>query len=185
MSASPSRDAEEAKTPNPVDLHVGARIRMQRKALGLSQETLGEALGLTFQQVQKYERGANRVSASKLFDAARTLQVPIAWFFDGLADPLQSAQGSEAQTPDPFSAMYCAPYGAQIAQDYARLSNLDRSLVAGLVRRFADGAGDLPAAALSAGMSAAEMIEDDAVRIQVKSEIQSQADLRRHYRRVA
>jgi transcriptional regulator with XRE-family HTH domain len=75
------------RRPNPVDLHVGARIRMRRKILGVSQERLAEALGLTFQQVQKYERGANRVSASKLYEIARTLQSSVAYFFEGLGDP--------------------------------------------------------------------------------------------------
>ena len=71
---------------HPVDLHVGQRIRARRKALGVSQGRLAEALGLTFQQVQKYERGANRVSASKLWDIARTLQVDVSHFFSGLED---------------------------------------------------------------------------------------------------
>jgi transcriptional regulator with XRE-family HTH domain len=74
--------------PNPVDLHVGARIRMRRKLLGVSQERLADQLGLTFQQVQKYERGANRVSASKLYEIARALQTSVAYFFDGLADTI-------------------------------------------------------------------------------------------------
>lgn len=74
----------EDTPPHPVDLHVGSRIRIQRKTLGVSQSTLAETLGLTFQQVQKYERGANRVSASKLFEIANTLQVSIAYFFEGL-----------------------------------------------------------------------------------------------------
>ena len=77
-----------SRGPAPVDSHVGARIRIRRKLLGLSQSRLAEALNLTFQQVQKYERGTNRVSASKLYDIARFLQVPIAYFFEGLADPL-------------------------------------------------------------------------------------------------
>ena len=81
-------DKDQDRTPNPVDLHVGARIRMRRKILGVSQERLADDLGLTFQQVQKYERGANRVSASKLYEIARSLQAPISYFFDGLADPL-------------------------------------------------------------------------------------------------
>jgi transcriptional regulator with XRE-family HTH domain len=68
--------------PSPVDLHVGARIKLRRSLLGLSQEKLGDALGLTFQQVQKYERGANRVSASRLYDIARVLDVPVNFFFD-------------------------------------------------------------------------------------------------------
>ena len=76
------------RSPNPVDLHVGGRIRMRRRILGISQEKLADALGLTFQQVQKYERGANRVSASKLYEIARTLQAPITYFFEGLADPM-------------------------------------------------------------------------------------------------
>src|SRR6195952_1505577 len=75
------------RSPHPVDLHVGARIRMRRKVLGVSQEKLADELGLTFQQVQKYERGANRVSASKLYEIARSLSAPISYFFDGLSDP--------------------------------------------------------------------------------------------------
>ena len=76
--------APAAEGPSPIDLHVGARIKLRRSLLGLSQERLGEALGLTFQQVQKYERGANRVSASRLHDLARVLDVPISFFFDDL-----------------------------------------------------------------------------------------------------
>ena len=70
-----------ADGPHPVDIHVGARIRMHRKLLGISQEKLGDALALTFQQVQKYERGANRVGASRLFEIARILDVPIGFFY--------------------------------------------------------------------------------------------------------
>jgi len=92
-------DKDQDRTPNPVDLHVGARIRMRRKILGVSQEKLADDLGLTFQQVQKYERGANRVSASKLYEIARSLQAPISYFFDGLADPL-AAQAEVAGAGD-------------------------------------------------------------------------------------
>jgi ribosome-binding protein aMBF1 (putative translation factor) len=67
--------------PNPIDVHVGSRIRLRRTLLGLSQERLADALGLTFQQVQKYERGANRVSSSRLYDLARTLDVSLPYFF--------------------------------------------------------------------------------------------------------
>jgi transcriptional regulator with XRE-family HTH domain len=72
--------------PNPIDAHVGARVRLRRTLLGMSQEKLGEAIGLTFQQVQKYERGANRVGASRLFDLSRVLDVPISFFFDDMSD---------------------------------------------------------------------------------------------------
>lgn len=68
---------------NPVDVYVGARVKLRRQLIGMSQEKLGEALALTFQQVQKYERGANRVSASKLHRIAEVLDVPISYFFDG------------------------------------------------------------------------------------------------------
>lgn len=72
--------------PHAVDVHVGGRVRLRRTLLGLSQEKLGEAVGVTFQQVQKYERGANRVSASMLWKVAQALDVPISFFFDGLDD---------------------------------------------------------------------------------------------------
>ena len=70
--------------PSPVDVHVGRRVRMRRTLLGMSQTTLGEAIGLTFQQVQKYERGTNRVSSSRLYDVARVLDVPVEFFFEDM-----------------------------------------------------------------------------------------------------
>ena len=78
--------------PSPVDVHVGARIRLRRTLLGMSQERLGDALGLTFQQVQKYERGVNRVGASRLFDLSRILDVPINFFYENMADGASSAE---------------------------------------------------------------------------------------------
>src|SRR4029434_2231795 len=71
--------------PNPIDVHVGSRIRLRRTLLGMSQERLAEAIGLTFQQVQKYERGANRVGSSRLFDLARVLDVQLSYFFDEMS----------------------------------------------------------------------------------------------------
>ena len=79
--------AIEQSGPNPIDLHVGSRIRLRRKVLGVSQESLAADLGLTFQQIQKYERGTNRVSASKLYEIARSLQTTTSYFFEGFADP--------------------------------------------------------------------------------------------------
>ncbi|HJS31162.1 MAG TPA: helix-turn-helix transcriptional regulator [Alphaproteobacteria bacterium] len=70
--------------PNPIDIHVGQRVRQRRTLLGMSQEKLGQALGLTFQQVQKYERGANRVGASRLFEMACILDVPVGYFFEDI-----------------------------------------------------------------------------------------------------
>jgi transcriptional regulator with XRE-family HTH domain len=75
--------------PNPIDIHVGSRVRLRRNMLGLSQEKLGEAIGLTFQQVQKYERGANRIGASRLLELSRVLGVPVAFFYDE-TDPVHA-----------------------------------------------------------------------------------------------
>jgi transcriptional regulator with XRE-family HTH domain len=90
----PPRYGRGTGIPNPVDVHVGKRIRMRRLLLGMNQETLANALGLTFQQVQKYEGGANRVSASRLSEMATILGVPIAFFFGDLQtdDAPQSAE---------------------------------------------------------------------------------------------
>ena len=79
--------------PNPVDIHVGSRVRLRRTLLGLSQEKLGDAVGLTFQQIQKYERVANRIGASRLFQLSRILDVPITFFFDELPAALKTTQG--------------------------------------------------------------------------------------------
>ena len=90
VAAFPSVEGEPAdpqSRPSPIDVHVGSRIRLRRTLLGMSQERLGDSLGLTFQQVQKYERGANRVGASRLFDLSRVLDVPVSFFFDDLPAP--------------------------------------------------------------------------------------------------
>jgi transcriptional regulator with XRE-family HTH domain len=71
-----------SENPDPVDIHVGSRLRMRRNLVGLSQEQLGKSLGLTFQQIQKYERGINRMGSSRLFQIAKTLSVPVAYFFE-------------------------------------------------------------------------------------------------------
>lgn len=82
------------KLPNPVDVHVGARVRMRRMLIGMSQEKLGESLGLTFQQVQKYEKGSNRIGASRLYQIGAVLGVPIEFFFEGLERD-QAADGAD------------------------------------------------------------------------------------------
>jgi transcriptional regulator with XRE-family HTH domain len=71
------------KSPNPVDRHVGSRVRMRRMLVGMSQEKLGDALGITFQQIQKYEKGTNRIGASRLHQIARVLSVPVEFFYEG------------------------------------------------------------------------------------------------------
>ena len=78
--------------PNPVDIHVGSRVRLRRTLLGMSQKKLGNALGLTFQQIQKYERGANRIGSSRLFLLSRILDVPVSFFFDDMAPEVASGR---------------------------------------------------------------------------------------------
>ena len=94
---------------HPVDVHVGRRVRVRRTLLGLSQEKLGEALDLTFQQVQKYERGANRISASRLYQIGHLLDVPVSYFFEELTEPethqtagIQLSETTEKFEQDPL-----------------------------------------------------------------------------------
>jgi transcriptional regulator with XRE-family HTH domain len=82
----PSHDIKYRNGPSPIDLHVGSRIRSRRQLCGMSQESLGQVLNLTFQQVQKYECGTNRVGASRLFEISRILDVPVSYFFDDMTD---------------------------------------------------------------------------------------------------
>src|SRR5690349_12335677 len=83
------RGSPQKDIPNPIDVRVGARLRLRRNMLGISQEKLGEMIGLTFQQVQKYERGANRIGASRLYELSRVLDVPVSFFFDD-TDPVRA-----------------------------------------------------------------------------------------------
>jgi transcriptional regulator with XRE-family HTH domain len=90
------------KTPHPIDRHVGARLRMRRMLVGMSQEKLGEALGITFQQIQKYEKGANRIGASRLQELARILNVPPAFFFEDAP----SGEAAPAGFAEPSASSY-------------------------------------------------------------------------------
>lgn len=83
------------RAANPVDVHVGARVRIRRQVLKMSQERLGDQLGVTFQQVQKYERGSNRIGASRLWRLAQVLDVPVSYFFEGLSDDIESGEFTE------------------------------------------------------------------------------------------
>lgn len=138
MSTDHESPADAERSPNPVDLHVGARIRMRRKILGVSQERLAEGLGLTFQQVQKYERGANRVSASKLYEIARSLQAPVSYFFEGLADPSEPDAGQDARG-DQVHEFLMTPEGLELATLFPRLTRAPvRRRLLDLVRSMAE-----------------------------------------------
>lgn len=124
--AADSRENVGMHGPHPVDRHVGLRIRMRRKELNISQERLAEALGLTFQQVQKYERAANRVSASKLFEIARALNASVAYFYEGLA------AGDEIEAP---SAPNLEAHAFLLTSEGAELATLFPKLGRSRVRR--------------------------------------------------
>ncbi|TCS65053.1 helix-turn-helix domain-containing protein [Varunaivibrio sulfuroxidans] len=103
--------ARPVGVPRPVDVHVGARLRQRRTLIGMSQEKLGEAVGLTFQQIQKYERGANRIGASRLFELSQILDVPVSYFFEDMSNEVKKAavngqrtlpETSEASESDPL-----------------------------------------------------------------------------------
>lgn len=120
------------KAPNPVDKYVGSRVRMRRIMLGMSQEKLGEALGLTFQQVQKYEKGTNRVGASRIQQIAEILQVPVSFLFEGGPTGLAKADGSsEAASPSYVSDFLATTDGLSLTRAFTRISDakLRRSIV--------------------------------------------------------
>ena len=113
------------KAPNPIDRHVGSRVRMRRMMLSMSQEKLGDALGLTFQQVQKYEKGANRIGASRLQQISRILQVPVSFFFDGApAQPGDKPNGFEdAPSPSYVADFLSTSDGLALTKAFVRIKN--------------------------------------------------------------
>lgn len=102
--------------PHSADLHVGARLRFRRKMMNLSQTDLAEALGITFQQIQKYERGANRISASKIYEAACFLGVTVTFFFEGLGDPQIIAPANEV-----MQKLTMLPDGVELANKWPKI----------------------------------------------------------------
>jgi transcriptional regulator with XRE-family HTH domain len=112
------------KAPNPVDKHVGSRVRMRRMMLGMSQEKLGDALGLTFQQVQKYEKGTNRIGASRLQQISHILQVPVAFFFEGapqLAGMPPPNEFDEAPSPAYVADFLATSDGLSLTKAFMRI----------------------------------------------------------------
>ncbi|WP_458761437.1 helix-turn-helix domain-containing protein [Afipia sp. TerB] len=120
------------KTPNPIDKYVGSRVRMRRIMLGMSQEKLGEALGLTFQQIQKYEKGTNRIGASRLQQISDIVQVPVSFFFEGGPSSASSVAGmEEAPSPAYVSDFLATSEGLALTKAFMRIADpkLRRSIV--------------------------------------------------------
>jgi transcriptional regulator with XRE-family HTH domain len=138
-------DEKGSRRANPIDIHVGSRVRFRRMLLGMSQEKLGERLGLTFQQVQKYEKGINRIGASRLYDLAQVLGVSVQFFYDEA--PIADARGSEpngmAEGPDEHSIVEFlrSRDGLELNRAFVRISDIKaRRAIVELVRSLANDA---------------------------------------------
>ena len=113
------------KMPNPIDVHVGSRLRMRRMLVGMSQEKLGESLDLTFQQIQKYEKGSNRISASRLYDMSRILDVPVQFFFDDMVRSDATGRGKADKPSGSFEMIefLSSPDGAQLVRTFSEIDS--------------------------------------------------------------
>jgi transcriptional regulator with XRE-family HTH domain len=129
------------KIPNPIDIHVGSRVRMRRMMVGMSQEKLGEALSLTFQQVQKYEKGTNRIGASRLHQIASALGVQIEFFYEGAPQTEGSSMSGFAEAPNPpyMNDFLSTSDGLQLMRCFVRVRDPRvRKRIVELVEAFAD-----------------------------------------------
>jgi transcriptional regulator with XRE-family HTH domain len=131
----------KTKVPNPIDIHVGSRLRMRRMMLGMSQEKLGEAFGLTFQQVQKYEKGANRMGASRLQQAAQILGVSVPFFFEGA--PGGHIEGGDTLSPSYIDDFVSSEDGLRLIKAFMRIARpAVRHRIVNLVHESASGEGE-------------------------------------------
>jgi transcriptional regulator with XRE-family HTH domain len=128
------------KRANPVDAQVGSRVRLRRTLIGMSQERLGELLDLTFQQVQKYEKGVNRIGAGRLFDVARILGVPIDYFYESVSTQLPGRRElCEVETPSPVTEFASSGEGLQLSLAFMRIKDFKvRQHVLDLVQNLAE-----------------------------------------------
>lgn len=130
------------RQPDPVDIHVGGRLRMRRMLVGMSQEKLGESLGLTFQQVQKYEKGTNRIGASRLYKISQILSVPVNFFFESIpvSENSESQFGFSENSSDNFAYDFMnSAEGFQLGQAFSMIKDVRiRRRIIDLVRSLSD-----------------------------------------------
>ncbi len=121
----------QSHEPNSIDVHVGRRVRLRRHSIGVTQQQLAAVLGISFQQVQKYERGANRISASKLFEIGQALDVPISYFFEGLEAERPGAADMVIAERDRFEKVLVEPGGSALVAAFMKIGSraLRRCLV--------------------------------------------------------
>ncbi len=133
--------AEEIKVPHPIDTHVGMRVRLKRTMLGLSQEKLGGSLGVTFQQVQKYEKGSNRISASRLQSLSEILEVPVSFFFEDVPGTQKPTVGqfAEGEASNYFVDFLSSSEGIQLIKAFTNIKDTNiRKKVIDLTRAIAN-----------------------------------------------
>lgn len=133
--------ADTKKIPNPIDIHVGTRVRLRRIMLGLSQEKLGDSLGVTFQQVQKYEKGANRIGASRLQKISEILKTPVSFFFEDAPGTPSNLEGglAESDSPNYVVDFLSSPEGLQLNKAFSNIKDPKvRKKIVDLVRSLAD-----------------------------------------------
>jgi transcriptional regulator with XRE-family HTH domain len=131
------------KQANPVDAHVGHRVRLRRMLIGMSQERLGELLGLTFQQVQKYEKGINRIGAGRLFEVSGILGVPISFFYDDVQPGATAGSFAEGDEPPPVMEFLSSGEGLQLSLAFMRIKDAKvRRRILDLVRSLANEDGE-------------------------------------------
>ncbi len=132
--------SDNVKKPNPIDIHVGSRVRLRRTMLGQSQEKLGNALGITFQQIQKYEKGANRIGASRLQQIANVLTVPVAFFFEDAPSGTQSVTGMAEENSTTYVVDFLSSSeGLQLNRAFVKISDPKvRRKIVDLVKSLSD-----------------------------------------------
>ena len=136
--------SDKKKTPNPIDIHVGSRIRLRRTMLGMSQEKLGESLGITFQQVQKYEKGTNRVGASRLQNIASMLNVPVSFFFEDAPGDNSADVDGMAESSTSFVVNFLSSSeGLQLNRSFVKIKDPKvRRKIIDLVKTLGDDGDD-------------------------------------------
>lgn len=111
------------KTPDPIDVHVGSRVRLRRMMAGMSQEKLGESLGVTFQQIQKYEKGTNRIGASRLQSIAMVLDVPVDFFFSGISSSAEEQKKTKTDDAEHLLTFLATQEGLQLNQAFSKIKD--------------------------------------------------------------
>ena len=134
--------AEPKKKPNPIDIHVGSRVRLRRTMQGMSQEKLGDALGITFQQIQKYEKGTNRIGASRMQQISSALKVPVSFFFEDAPNVSAASGSTDAGATSYVVDFLSSPEGIQLNRAFVRITNpAIRRKIIDMVRTLADETG--------------------------------------------